>query len=140
LGPCIPKAHRKDNDRNGRRVQLNKLSREELSSVAVLFGGVGDGVFASLSNLSNQLTSTSEGRHVYTTIIDLAFQVSNLSNEKQADLHARLTLLDHNPTPLAKDLLILFTLEAAGNLDLTDTLARDELLAIAMYVFVVRVP
>jgi hypothetical protein len=48
--------------------------------------------------------------------------------------------LDHNPNPLAKDLLILFALEAVGNLDSKDTVARDEFLAVAMYVFVVRVP
>ena len=57
-------------------ILLDKLDDNELSSLAFLFGGVGD------------------GRHAYLTLLDAQHQYKSLSEEKQEKFRLHLTLND----------------------------------------------
>jgi hypothetical protein len=57
-------------------ILLGKLNDEELSSLAFLFGGVGD------------------GRHVFATLLDAQNQYKSLSDEKREKFRLHMTLND----------------------------------------------
>jgi tetratricopeptide (TPR) repeat protein len=79
-------------------IRLNKLTDEELSSLGVLFGGVGD------------------GRHVLATILDAHHQYQQMDEEKKGLLKVNLTLNDTNTQVMAKNLLVLVILERLGEI------------------------
>ena len=57
------------------------------------------------------LTRSSPGRHVYATLIDLHDTYKQLSNAKRDTLGIHITMLDHHPAILARDLCILMLLD-----------------------------
>jgi tetratricopeptide (TPR) repeat protein len=79
-------------------IRLNKLTDEELSSLGVLFGGVGD------------------GRHVLATILDAHHQYQQMDEEKKGLLKVHLTLNDINAQVMAKNVLVLVILERLGEI------------------------
>ncbi|SJK99726.1 uncharacterized protein ARMOST_03037 [Armillaria ostoyae] len=79
-------------DRNN-PLELGKLSEARLSSLALLWGGVGD------------------GRHVLSSIIGLHQAFTKLNAKKRKALKVHLTLNDLHPRALARDLCLLFLIE-----------------------------
>ena len=61
---------------NAQSILLDELDAEELSSLAFLFGGVGD------------------GRHAFATLLDAHSQYQSLSEEKQDKFRLHMTLND----------------------------------------------
>ncbi|TCD70624.1 hypothetical protein EIP91_002655 [Steccherinum ochraceum] len=99
-------------------LDLNKLSSDGLSGLAILFGGVGD------------------ARHVFGSLIGLKRSHTNLEASKQPHLHVHITLLDIHATILARDLCILVLLD-----DLIENQGRDEdtkleIMATIVYIYV----
>jgi hypothetical protein len=67
---------RRNKSNNAESIFLDNLDNSELSSLAFLFGGVGD------------------GRHAYLTLLDAQHQYKSLSEEKQEKFRLHLTLND----------------------------------------------
>ncbi|KAL6301519.1 hypothetical protein BKA93DRAFT_796987 [Sparassis latifolia] len=74
-------------------LHLNEMTGDDLQNIAFLFGGVGD------------------ARHVYATLIGLHRASKTLSKTKRKKLRAHFTLLDFQPSALARDLCIMMLLE-----------------------------
>ncbi|TCD61538.1 hypothetical protein EIP91_008282 [Steccherinum ochraceum] len=68
---------------------LKSLSKERLSNLSFLFGGVGD------------------GRHVYTTVVDVHHQWKKLPQEKKDATFVHITMNDIHPAMLARDIVIM---------------------------------
>ncbi|KAJ3551566.1 hypothetical protein NM688_g4626 [Phlebia brevispora] len=73
-------------------LDLRALPESRLAKIALLFGGVGD------------------ARHVFATLIGLRDTYTKLSKPKKKALHVHMTMLDHHPAILARDLCILMLL------------------------------
>ena len=66
----------RNENNDAQSIVLDKLDDDELSSLAFLFGGVGD------------------GRHVFATLLDANHLYQSLSEAKQMKFHLHLTLND----------------------------------------------
>ncbi|TCD63146.1 hypothetical protein EIP91_005905 [Steccherinum ochraceum] len=75
-------------------LKIKSFSQQRLSNLSFLFGGVGD------------------GRHAFGSIIGLHRLYKDLPPVKQKAFKTHLTLLDHNPGVLARDLCILVLLDS----------------------------
>jgi hypothetical protein len=121
---------------SGGRIKLADLSHSELSSLAFLFGGVGDGKH--VADTAWFLFTYDAGRHVYATLIDLGFQTRETALPKRSSLSVHITLLDILPTVLARDLTILFALDQYNSLGTEATGVKgEEIMALISYVFLV---
>ncbi len=96
-------------DRNN-PLELGKLSEARLSSLALLWGTVGDGKFTQ-SILNRVKASFVLGRHVLSSIIGLHQAFTKLNAKKRKALKVHLTLNDLHPRALARDLCLLFLIE-----------------------------
>lgn len=70
-------------------------------------------------------------RHVFATLVDLQNVFQNLNKTKQKAFHAHITMLDHHPGILARDLTILMLLDQLidGGLDATARLEIETTLS-----------
>ncbi|KAJ7183828.1 hypothetical protein C8R46DRAFT_1344531 [Mycena filopes] len=98
-------------------IDLNGLPLKQLSSLAFLYGGVGD------------------ARHVFGTLIDLHQRVrlERLNQKQRKALKVHITLLDIKEHSLARDLLVLFFLSKIANC--SDTTEKLELQAALFYLY-----
>ncbi|RDX52492.1 hypothetical protein OH76DRAFT_1480607 [Lentinus brumalis] len=74
-------------------LDFEALSIENLRSIAVLYGGVGD------------------ARHVLATLSGLSIAYNELSDDRKENVHVHLTLLDINDTTIARDLCLFMLLD-----------------------------
>lgn len=88
----------RNQDSKAQSIILSELEGEELTSLAFLFGGVGD------------------GRHVMATLLDAHHQYRTLSAEKQEQFKLHMTLNDISAQLLAKDALVLVLAYELGQL------------------------
>ncbi|KAJ6580630.1 hypothetical protein B0H19DRAFT_1369180 [Mycena capillaripes] len=80
-------------------LKINTFSKARLSELSFLFGGVGD------------------ARNVYATLVGAHRAYKALPKEKRSAVRIHLTLLDHHPSALARDLVVLMLMNecmAAG--------------------------
>ncbi|TBU53623.1 hypothetical protein BD310DRAFT_887493 [Dichomitus squalens] len=94
---------------------LDRLPADQLSEVAFLFGGVGD------------------GRHVLGTLSGLYEAYKKLPEAKRANCRAHLTLLDIHDGTMARNLCLLMLLDQLNRA--TDPIDRAEINATLMYMF-----
>ncbi|KAK7681418.1 hypothetical protein QCA50_015510 [Cerrena zonata] len=94
----------------------SQLTTDSLPHLALLFGGVGD------------------GRHAYGSIIGLHKTYLSLGKRQKSSFRVHLTLLDIQPTALARDLVILLLLNQLTDKPITE-LQRAEIMATAVYTF-----
>ncbi|KAH8102117.1 hypothetical protein BXZ70DRAFT_930357 [Cristinia sonorae] len=99
-----------------RPMNLKTLPISRLSSLSFLYGGVGD------------------GRHVYTTIIDLHHEWKKLPKDKGDALFTHITMLDIHPAMLARDMIILSLARQLGDEGLEPT-DRLEIKAACVYLW-----
>ncbi|KAH9916972.1 uncharacterized protein BXZ73DRAFT_80940 [Epithele typhae] len=95
--------------------KLDQLSLGQLSEIAFLFGGVGD------------------GRHVLSTLCGLHVAYRELDKKKRKKFHAHFTLLDIHGGMLARDISILLLIDQLTR-SMSAT-ARAEINATLMYTF-----
>ncbi|OJT04030.1 hypothetical protein TRAPUB_5266 [Trametes pubescens] len=100
-------------------LDFNKLSRERLSQMAFLFGGVGD------------------GRHAFGTICGVFDAYKALPRTKQAIFRTHLTMLDIHEAAIARDLCMLILLDNLNHTNEPKT--RDEIKSTLMYMFLAPV-
>eukprot|EP00578_Thalassiosira_sp_NH16_P030003 CAMPEP_0181080430 /NCGR_PEP_ID=MMETSP1071-20121207/2563_1 /TAXON_ID=35127 /ORGANISM="Thalassiosira sp., Strain NH16" /LENGTH=1044 /DNA_ID=CAMNT_0023161907 /DNA_START=65 /DNA_END=3199 /DNA_ORIENTATION=- len=79
-------------------IHLKDLTDDELSSLAVLFGGVGD------------------GRHVFATLLDAHYQYTSLPSHQQEKFNIHITMNDISAQLLAKDILVFVLAHEMGRL------------------------
>ncbi|PIL28785.1 hypothetical protein GSI_08829 [Ganoderma sinense ZZ0214-1] len=96
-------------------LDLLKLPESQLSEVAFLFGGVGD------------------GRHVLGTLSGLYEAYKKLPAAKKSKFKAHLTLLDIHDGTMARDLCVLTLLDQLS--DASDPIVKAEIQATLMYMF-----
>ncbi|GBE90098.1 hypothetical protein BKA93DRAFT_457437 [Sparassis latifolia] len=100
------------------RLDLSKMSDDELGDIAFMFGGIGD------------------ARHVFGTIYRLQKVCKELPQDKRDKVHMHMTLLDFHPGALARDLCVLMLLHDLVEAEATDPIALAEMKATLFYTYV----
>ncbi|THH27274.1 hypothetical protein EUX98_g6912 [Antrodiella citrinella] len=103
-------------DGHPHQMDLKTIPLDRLSKLSFLYAGVGD------------------GRHVYTTIVDLHASYKKLSKERKDAMFLHITMLDLHPAMLARDMVILMLASQLGD-DGIEEEDRLEIQAAAVYLW-----
>lgn len=118
---------------------MKSLSKDELSEVSFLFGGVGDGSWSlpiSISIATKLIIAVlSLARHTFGTIIGANRALKKLEKRLRSSFKVHMTLLDFHPNALARDLCIMMLLDSLMDQNTSPT-ERLEIKATLFYTYV----
>lgn len=114
-------------------IPLKDLPLSSLQPLAILFGGVGDGIQLSRQADSsvNSFPPIFPARHVFGTIIGLQKAYAKLNKERKSVFRTHLTMIDIHPNPLARDLCLFMLLDELAN----DSTSEDNAIIIKATLF-----
>lgn len=115
-------------------LNLRALPDSRLANISLLFGGVGDGSYSHLFFEICTQSVSFPARHVFGTLIDLQGVYENMNKAKRKALRVHMTMLDHHPAMLARDLCVLMLLDQLLD-DKIDAVMRLEIETTVAYTY-----
>lgn len=114
-------------------LDLSLMSKDDLSNLAFLFGGVGDGERVLLHTVQRNLPLYT-ARHVFGTITGYRQALLELPESERSSCHVHITLNDIHPAVLARNLVLFQLLNDLKN-ETGTTLEEYETNATLMYTY-----